>query len=97
MDHSSEDDPITLAEACRLFPTARLTVFTLRAEGGRGNLSIFRLGKRDYTTVRSMREMVRLCQERDRRRDGPLDADRIQSSIAAARQVAERLKRGPTR
>ena len=53
-----DDEPITLAaEACKLFPRAKLTVSTLRADGGRGRLDIFRLGKRDYTTLRLMQEM----------------------------------------
>jgi hypothetical protein len=36
-----DDEPITLAEACKLFPRAKLTVSTLRAEAGRGRLDIF--------------------------------------------------------
>jgi hypothetical protein len=55
-----DDEPIPLADACKLFPHARLTVSTLRAEADRGRLEIFRLGKRDYTTPRAMNEMVRL-------------------------------------
>jgi hypothetical protein len=45
-------------EACEIFARAKLTISTLRAEAGRGHLDKFRLGKRDYTTVRSMREML---------------------------------------
>jgi hypothetical protein len=43
----ADDEPIPLADACQLFPRARLTVSTLRAEADRGRLEIFRLGKRD--------------------------------------------------
>jgi hypothetical protein len=67
-DAPEDDEPITLAEACRLFPHAKLTVWTLRAEAQRGRLDIFRLGKRDCTTPRAMREMVKLCQDADHRR-----------------------------
>ena len=70
----NEDDPLPLREACNLYPQARLTVSTLRAEHGRGRLAIFRLGKRDYTTPRSMREMVRRCQD---------DASRPASTLTA--------------
>ncbi len=94
----SADDPITLVEACKLFPMARLTVSALRAEHSRGRLNIFRLGRRDYTTEAEMREMVRRCQTEDRRRgpkkttgpNGPVD---IASAQAALRQTVLALKK----
>src|SRR5215469_7252851 len=64
-----DEEPITLAEACQIFPRAKLTPSTLRAEATRGRLGIFRLGKRDYTTPGAMRAMVQRCQEDDYRRD----------------------------
>ena len=60
---TAHDEPRTLQEACAVFPRAKLTVSALRAEAERGRLTIFRLGRRDYTTVAAMREMVRKCQE----------------------------------
>ena len=96
-----DDEPITLAEACKLFPHAKLTLSTLRAENERGNLDIFRLGKRDYTTPGSMREMVRLCREEDRRRgsislktgnNGLSEMERASSALAAARETLRKLK-----
>ncbi len=65
---TDEDQPLPLAEACALFPKARLTISTLRAEHARGRLDVFRMGKRDYTTLSSMRDMVRKCQDAGRRR-----------------------------
>jgi len=47
MTEIADDEPITLAKACDLFPHVPLTVSTLRAEAARGRLDIFRLGKRD--------------------------------------------------
>jgi hypothetical protein len=64
----TDDEPITLAEACKLYPRTRLTVYALRAEADRGRLDIIRMGRRDYTTVRAMREMVRKCQDDANRR-----------------------------
>jgi GIY-YIG catalytic domain len=65
MSVPADDDPITLAEACELFPHAKLTKSTLRAEAKRGRLKIFRLSSSpqasDLTTVTAMREMMRLC------------------------------------
>jgi hypothetical protein len=96
-----DDEPISLADACKLFPRARLTVSTLRAEADRGRLEIFRLGKRDYTTPRAMKEMVRLCQEGDPRRgststrrgnNGPSETARCSSALAAARMTVEAEK-----
>jgi hypothetical protein len=65
---ANDNDPIPLTEACKMFPLAKLTPSTLRAEANRGTLTIFRLGKRDYTTVADMRAMVRQCHARARAR-----------------------------
>ena len=98
-----EDDPITLAEACAIYPRSRLTVSTLRGEAARGRLDIFRLGKRDYTTLKSMREMVRKCQEDGRRRaststqqgaNGSSETARASSARAALNQTVTALKQG---
>src|SRR5262249_41150999 len=60
---SSHAEPIPLADACELYPRARLTVSTLRAEAERGRLDIFKLGRRLYTTPAAMRAMVTKCQD----------------------------------
>ena len=99
----SEDEPITLAEACQLSPRSRLTRSTLRAEAGRGRLTIFRIGKRDYTTVAFMRDMVRRCQDEDYRRDsismqqdasGLSGTDNALTAQAALNQTVAALKQG---
>jgi hypothetical protein len=93
MSDIAEDDPITLREACQLFPQAHLTVSTLRAEHKRCRLMIFRMGKRDYTTLRSVREMVQLCQQADKRRKPiPSSATECASALAAANQTVRMLK-----
>jgi hypothetical protein len=100
-----DDDlaPITLDEAVKLFPRARLTKSTLRAEADRGHLHIFRIGRRDHTTAKSMREMVRKCQDADHRRDcisianaanGQSETDRASSARAALSQSVAALKSG---
>ena len=65
MTDSLDERPLTLQEAADLY---RLKISTLRAEAARGRLDIFRLGKRDYTTLDSLRKMVRLCQDAARLR-----------------------------
>ena len=104
MSHpDDENEPITLVEACEIFSRAKLTISTLRAEADRGHLDIFRLGKRDYTTLRSMREMVSKCQEENRRRgstsiqsasNGSSATARNSSALDALNQTVTALKRG---
>ena len=98
-----ENEPITLVEACEIFSRAKLTKSTLRAEADRGHLDIFRLGKRDYTTVRSMRAMVSKCQEESRRRgstltrnaaNGSSEMAQASSAQAALKQTVTALKAG---
>ena len=100
---TADDDPIPLSEAVSLWPTAKLTLSTLRAEAARGHLDIFRMGKRDYTTPKSMREMVRKCREEDRRRvststqggdSGPSGTEQASSAQAALKQTVTALKQG---
>src|SRR5262249_46376823 len=95
--------PITLKEACALFPGARLTVSTLRAEAARGRLTIFRIGRRDYTTAEAMQEMVRLCQESARHRvsistqnanSGQSETERASSALASLNATVIALKKG---
>ena len=99
----TDDDPITLQEAVNLFPKANLKISTLRVERDRGNLDIFLLGKRDYTTPKSMREMVRKCQENARRRvstlihdaaNGSSETVQALSAQAALKQTVAALKAG---
>jgi hypothetical protein len=97
--NSTDEDPIPLAEAYKLFPQARLTVSTLRAEAARGRLDIFRVGKRDYTTPAAMRAMVRRCRDEQKARDftsirnagnSSSETDRISSAQAALRASLQR-------
>jgi hypothetical protein len=100
---TDDEDPITLDEAIKLFPGARMTKSTLRAERDRGHLEIFRLGKRDHTTAKSMREMVRKCRENARRRvststqcgiNGSSETGQASSAQAALNQTVAALKAG---
>jgi hypothetical protein len=100
MSPDLDERPLTLKEAGDLY---RLKVSTLRAEAARGRLDIFRLGKRDYTTLQSMRDMVRKCQEEGRRRaftstqgvdSGLSETVRASSAQAALNHTVTALKRG---
>src|SRR5215471_3953201 len=63
-----EDTPITLEEACEIVFRNIITPASLRAEAARGHLTIFRVGRRHFTTIRLAREM----QERKCREQSPL-------------------------
>jgi hypothetical protein len=98
----TDDPPITLQEACKLYPRASFKVATLRAASGRGELHIFLLGRRYHTTESAMREWVRKCQDAVRRRDcisteseasGLSETDRALSAQAALSQTVEKLKK----
>jgi hypothetical protein len=106
MGQMTDDEPMTLDDACREFPQARLTPYTLRAEAGRGRLDIFRMGRRDYTTAASMRGMFQKCQDAARLRaststesetSGLSETDRVSSAQAALSQTVAALKSGSPR
>jgi hypothetical protein len=59
----TDHDTITLADAAQHFG---FTVSTLRAEAGRGRLTIYKIGKRYYTTPNDIREMVEKCRVEQR-------------------------------
>lgn len=97
-----DDDPVTLAEACEIVFRDRITPATLRAEHARGRLEIARIGKRDFTTLRSARELYKRCLDERAGRDsistqdasnGLSETDHALSAQAAARETVAALKR----
>lgn len=46
----SDDEPMTLAEACETIFRGHIKPATLRAEAARGRLVIERIGRRDFVT-----------------------------------------------
>jgi hypothetical protein len=96
---AGDDAPITLESACKLWPDAKLKVSTLRSEAGRGRLNIFRIGRRDYTTIADMKQMVDRCRAEDSRRDftsirsvanGSSETERVSSARAVLNQMLQR-------
>ncbi len=97
----TEDDPITLKEACELVFRGRIGVATLRAEAAKGRLALLRIGRQDFTTLRDMRELVELCRVEKPRRDstwtpsarrGLSATARDSSAQAALENVLRRLR-----
>jgi len=95
---TTDHDPITLKDAASHF---KLTVGTLRAEAGRGRLTIYRIGNRDYTTPADVREMVNQCRVERKGHgftltrnasSGSSETDRASSALAAANETVLRLR-----
>jgi hypothetical protein len=56
-----DDEPVTLAEACRLFFGGRLTPSALRTEADKGNLRIMQIARKDFVTRAAIEEMKERC------------------------------------
>lgn len=98
---AADDTPITLAEACDAVFRGSMTVATLRAEAARGRLTIFKIGRRQYTTLRDVREMIEQCRVERKAPvsistrggdNGSSETARISSVRAALRMKADELK-----
>ncbi len=91
----SEDDPITLKEACELIFRGRIGVATLRAEAAKGRLALRRIGRQDFVTLRDVRDLVEQCRvEKPRpgsisiRKDRPGLSETARDSSAQARTTS---------
>jgi hypothetical protein len=88
---SPEDRLMTLDEAARLLPGA--TRSTLTAEHKRGKLTLYKIGKRLYTSARHMEELVEKCRVQPKAPvstwsaggDGSSGTDQGKSALAALR------------
>jgi len=93
-----DSDIITLKDAAKHFG---LSVYALRKEAGDGRLTIYKVGKRYYTTPGDVKEMVKLCRVEQKApdsisirnaRNSPSETERLSSAQAAANEIAQRLK-----
>lgn len=98
---TAAESPITLADACAAIFGGKIKPSTLRAEAARGNLTIFRIGRRDFTTADAVREMVQKCRVVRQDRDftltqggssGLSEMERVSSARAAALETVMMLK-----
>ena len=90
--NTEPDSPITLQEACKLYPGSSFKVATLKAAYDKGMLDIFLLGRRYHTTRAAMDQWVKRCREDARRRgctstasenNGLSEMDQVSSARAA--------------
>lgn len=62
LDEVTESTPLTLANAAEIaFPGCGITVWTLRHERDKGRLAVFRVGGRDYTTLKAIEDLKALA------------------------------------
>lgn len=95
---TGDNDTITLKDAAQHFG---YTVWTLRAEAERGHLTIYKIGKRYYTTPADIREMVAKCRVEQKghgftlirnESNGLSVTERALSAQARAQETVMRLK-----
>ena len=95
---TGDHDTITLKDAASHFG---YTVSTLRAEADRGRLTIYKIGKKYYTTPADIREMVQKCRVDQKARDftsirsansGLSETERSASALARAKETVAKLK-----
>jgi len=99
----TDDTPLTLKEACEMFFRNTITPKTLRAEAGRGTLTIMRIGRQDFVTPQGIKGMmVKTCRAKDSpqgstsaktKPSGSSETARNQSAQAAALMTAQALKK----
>jgi hypothetical protein len=95
---TGDDDTITLRDAAKHFG---FSVYILRTEAERGRLTIYKIGKRYYTTPGDVKDMVQQCRVDQKApasismrsaANMPSETERVSSALAAARETAQRLK-----
>ena len=83
MQAVDDDEPLTLADACREVFKNRITPASLRAEAARGRLVIEKVGRRHFVTRAAIREMRRLCQLDVPQKDHASGSSQNESASAA--------------
>lgn len=95
---TQDGDTITLKDAAQHFG---FSVYTLRTEADNGRLTIYKIGRRFYTTPGDVKEMIQRCRVEQKARDftsiraansGLSETERVSSALAAANEIALRLK-----
>lgn len=86
-DSVDYDEPVTLAEACRLFFGGRLSPSSLRTEAAKGRLVITQIARKDFVTRRAIGEMMIAC-----RRPTKIDSDKPAQPLVMTAQEALRIE-----
>jgi hypothetical protein len=98
----NEDDPVTLQEAVDIVYRGTIEVSTLRLMADRGHLHIFKVGRKWFTTLRSVREMKHTCPGNRKAPasgliknagNGLSEMERASSALVALSETTRALKR----
>jgi hypothetical protein len=96
------DEPLTLKQACEEIFKGRITPSTLKAEHGRGNLEMAKVGKAYFTSKRHVMEMIEKCRVKAQGRvsgsigpeaPGPSSTEKTTSARASLRNKLSKLKK----
>jgi hypothetical protein len=87
MNLTQPETPITLADAAQHFG---FTVLTLRAEADRGRLTIYKIGRRYYTTPADVMQMVQLCRV-ERKAQGSISTRSAGNGLSATARTSAAL------
>jgi len=89
MSDHDRDTPLRLADAVRLgFPHGGMSVAGLRREAQRGNLRMWRIANKDFTTLAAISEMMEKCQVRPL----ALPAERWRADAISPRSPEQAMK-----
>jgi hypothetical protein len=100
-DTIPEDDPVTLKEACEIVFRNTVGPGTLLAAAARGQITISRIGRRNFTTLREARSLLASCRVESNRLaytstrpagNGLSETDQVSSAQAALKATLGRLK-----
>lgn len=91
-----DDEPVTLAEACKLFFGGRLTKSALRTEARKGNLEVLMIAGKAFVTRNAIERMKEKCLVKNSPQGSGSDQTREHGSsrteVGASAQNAARLK-----
>lgn len=96
------DAPITLQDVCDRIFGGKISVASLKVEQKRGNLEIFKIGRRYFTTSRAIEDMRARCllavpssapASRENKTGYPSPADFKSAKMALAFKLDERRKK----
>jgi hypothetical protein len=106
LEEIGDDEPITLAEACRVFFRGQLTKSSLRTEARKGNLEIIQIANKDFVTRNGIKRMIDKCRKSENpqgsgsgqtpERGSSKTVMSVSPQIALKQKLAERRKSSPS-
>lgn len=90
------DEPLSLVDICEQIFGGSISPATLKAEHRRGNLELFKIGRKYFTTRRHVEAMIEKCrlqvQASQSKPDHQTEKARAVAALAALKLTVEKLK-----